>query len=252
MDRLKGKVAVITGATSGIGLATAKLFAAEGAAVALAGRREPEGRQAAQEIKDAGGSAEFFKTDVSEEESVRALITSAVKSFGGIDILHNNAGGSTSRDSTVADVPIDEFWRAIKLDLFGTFICSRYAIPEMIKRGGGSIINMGSVVAVRGLKGRSAYTSTKGGVVALTRAMAVELAEHKIRVNTVLPGTITTERVKRFLDNEPHLRAQLEQYPLGFSEPEDVARTALFLASNDSRQLTGHIYPVDGGFLIRS
>ena len=252
MDRLKGKVAVITGATGGIGLATAKLFAAEGAAVALAGRREPEGRQAAQEIKDAGGIAEFFKTDVSEEESVRALITSAVKAFGGIDILHNNAGGSTSRDSTVANVPIDEFWRALKLDLFGTFICSRYAIPEMIKRGTGSIINMGSVVAVRGFKGRSAYTSSKGGVVALTRAMAVELAEHKIRVNTIVAGTVTTERIKRFLDNEPALRAQAEQYPLGFCEPEDVARTALFLASDDSKRLTGHEYTVDGGFLIKS
>jgi NAD(P)-dependent dehydrogenase (short-subunit alcohol dehydrogenase family) len=176
MDRLKGKVAIITGATSGIGRTTAKLFAAEGASVAVVGRREPAGLQVVQEIADTGGEAHFFQADVSEEDSVRGMVAAVAARLGGVDILYNNAGGSTSRDSSVVHVPLDEFWRAMKLDLFGTFLCSRFAIPEMIRRGGGSIINSGSIVAMMGIKKRAAYTATKGGVVALTRSMAVEFA----------------------------------------------------------------------------
>ena len=249
MTRLLGKVAVVTGATSGIGMETALLFGREGAVVVVAGRRQQAGEQVARAIEAAGGKARFVQTDVTQEQSVRSLIDSTVETFGRLDILFNNAGGSTPRDNSVVQVPIDEFWRAISLDLFGTFLCSRMAIPHMIAGGGGSIINSASIVAMIGVRKRAAYSASKGGVVALTRSMAVEFAEHGIRVNAVVPGIVATDRIKSFIENEPTIAAQVARYPLGVAEPEDVARTVLYLASDDSRRVTGHLLPVDGGLL---
>jgi len=250
MSRLTDKIAIITGATSGIGKATAKVFAREGALVAVVGRREIEGREVVSEIIAAGGTAAYFAADVSDDQSVRDMVTAVVGKFGGVDILYNNAGGSTSDDNSVVEAPLSEFWRAISLDLLGTWLCSRYVIPEMIRRGGGSIINSSSIVALIGVKRRAAYTASKGGVTALTRSMAVEFAEHRIRVNAVVPGVVATDRIRPFLETEPHLAALVAEHPLGIAESEDVARTALFLASDDSCKLTGQLIPIDGGFLI--
>lgn len=250
MDRLKNKVAIVTGATSGIGMVTAQLFASEGACVVLCGRRREVGEQIADDIARSGGKALFVTCDVTAEDSVHNLVGQTTAAFGGVDILYNNAGGSTSADGSVVEAPMEEFWRAIKLDLMGTWLCSRYAIPEMRKRGGGSIINSGSIVGVMGVKNRAAYTAAKGGVMALTRNMAIEFAPDKIRVNSVVPGVVLTERILKFVDSEPAVAKHLEDYPMGPATPEDVAGAVLYFASDESRRITGQALPIEGGMLI--
>ena len=250
MSRLSGKVAFITGATSGIGAAAAELFAAEGASVAIAGRNAERGEAVAARIAEKGGVAKFVATDVTEPESFSAALNQTAELFGGLDVLYNNAGGSTSADGPVTVAPLEEFWRCIKLDLFGTWLGCRFAIPLMQKRGSGSIINSASIVGAMGIPNRDAYTAAKGGVIALTRSMAVEFAKDRIRVNTIIPGAVATERVLGFYEKEPHLKSQWDAYLLGLAEPIDVAWAAVYLASDESRRTTGQILPVDSGILI--
>jgi NAD(P)-dependent dehydrogenase (short-subunit alcohol dehydrogenase family) len=250
MGRLSGKVAFITGASGGIGEFTARHFAGEEAKVVLAARSIERGEAIAEEIRRAGGDALFVRTDVTEPDSVADAFETAFAHYGRLDVLFNNAGGSTSRDGPLTVAPLDEFWRCIKLDLFGTWLCSRAAIPLMQRSGGGSIINSASIVGEMGVPNRDAYTAAKGGVIALTRSMAVEFAKDNIRVNVVIPGAVTTDRVKAFFEKEPHLKKQEEAYLLGFSDPIDVANAALFLASDESRRTTGQKLPVDSGILI--
>lgn len=250
MRRLEAKIAVITGATSGIGEATARLFAREGAKVAIAARSADKGERIAAEIVSAGGEAVFVSTDVTEAASVEACFASVFEQFGRIDVLFNNAGGSSAADGPLTVAPLEEFWRCIKLDLFGTWLCSRAAIPLMQKSGGGSIINSASIVGAMGIPNRDAYTAAKGGIIALTRSMAVEFARDGIRVNVIVPGAVATERVLGFYEREPHLKKQWDSYLLGIAEPLDVANAALFLASEESRRTTGQALPVDSGILI--
>lgn len=250
MGRLDGKVAIITGATSGIGAVTAQLFAREGASVAIAARSIDRGEKIAGDIRADGGEAAFFQTDVSEPESVEAAFSDIFSRYDRLDVLFNNAGGSSSADGPLTSAPAEEFWRCLKLDLFGTWLCSRSAIPLMQKSGGGSIVNSGSIVAEMGIPNRDAYTAAKGGIVALTRSMAVEFAKDAIRVNVVIPGAVATERVLGFFEREPHLKKQWDAYLLGIAEPIDVAQAALFLASDESCRTTGQKLPVDSGILI--
>ncbi len=250
MKRLDGKVAVITGATSGIGAVTARLFAREGARVVTAARSTGRGEALAGEIVADGGESVFVQTDVSEPESVDAAFETVFKRYGRLDVLFNNAGGSSSADGPLTSAPLEEFWRCLKLDLFGTWLCSRAAIPLMQQSGGGSIVNSASIVAEMGIPNRDAYTAAKGGIVALTRSMAVEFAKDRIRVNVVVPGAVATERVLGFFEREPHLKKQWDAYLLGIAEPIDVARAALFLASDESCRTTGQKLPVDSGILI--
>src|SRR6201994_1923120 len=182
MPRLEGKVAVITGAGTGIGRATAKLFAQEGARVVVAELNAEAGEQTAQLIVQAGGDAIAIRTDVTEPDSIQAAIDTAMRRYGALHILHNNAGGSTPRGKDVTAAPLDEFWRAIKLDLYGTFLGCRFGIPAIKRSGGGSVINMSSNVALMGIPGRDCYTAAKGGISAITRSMAVEFAPD-VRVN---------------------------------------------------------------------
>src|SRR6266571_9309517 len=170
MPRLAGKVALITGAGTGIGRAIAILFAREGARVAIAEINPAAGEETAHL---AGNGAIAIPTDVTDPESLERAIRATIDKFGGLHVLHNNAGGSTAADNTAVEAPLDEFWRAIKLDLFGTFLGCRFGIPAIIKSGGGSVINMSSNVALMGVAGRDCYTAAKGGIAAITRSLAV-------------------------------------------------------------------------------
>jgi len=242
--RLDGKVALITGAGRGIGHAAALLFAAEGAKVAVAELVAEDGRSTVEAIKGAGGEALFVETDVAEPEQVERAVRETVRAFGGLHVLYNNAGGATSRDGKVTEMALDEFWRTIGVDLFGTFLGCRFAIPVMVEGGGGSIINTTSIRALIGTAGTDAYTAAKGGVLTLTKALALQWAPHDIRVNAIAPGVVLSERVRDLLrDDDPLKRKSI----LGVSEPEDVAPMALYLASDESRKVTGAILPMDSG-----
>ena len=254
MARLAGKVAFITGGGRGIGRATAERFAEEGAKVIIAEIDVKRGEAAAQSArargKNFGGDAHFVHCDVRERTSVEAAIAETVERFGGLHILHNNAGGSTLQDGPVTEAPEEEFWRVIKLDLFGTFLCSKLGIPAMIKSGGGSIINMSSIVALKALPGRDCYTAAKGAIAALTRSMAVEYASYKIRVNAIAPGVVLTERVKKLLQGSKDIEKLAATHLLGLGLPSHMADTAVYLASDESAITTGQILSVDSGATV--
>jgi NAD(P)-dependent dehydrogenase (short-subunit alcohol dehydrogenase family) len=247
MARLAGKTAFITGGGTGIGRATALLFAREGAKVAIADIDAAAGEETAHL---AGNGAIAIRTDVTDPDSLQAAIAATVGQFGRLDVLHNNAGGSTAQDDTAVDAPLDEFWRAIKLDLYGTFLGCRFGIPELIKSGGGSVINMSSNVALMGVPGRDCYTAAKGGIAAITRSLAVAYAVQKVRVNAIAPSATMTERVRRLVAGNAALTKLADSHLLGLIEPEDIAGMALYLASDESRMVTGQVLPVDSGVTI--
>jgi NAD(P)-dependent dehydrogenase (short-subunit alcohol dehydrogenase family) len=248
MARLTGKIAFITGAGTGIGRATAILFAREGAKVAIAEIDAPAGEETAHL---AGNEAIAIRTDVTDPDSLQSAIRVTVDKFGRLDVLHNNAGGSTAQDDTAVNAPLDEFWRAIKLDLYGTFLGCRFGIPKLIKAGGGgSVINMTSNVALMGVAGRDCYTAAKGGIAAITRSLAVAYAPQKVRVNAIAPSATMTERVKKLVAGNAALTRLADSHLLGLIEPDDIASMALYLASDESRMVTGQVLPVDSGVTI--
>src|SRR5690242_11343523 len=247
MSRLEGKVALITGAGTGIGRATAVLFAREGARVAIAEIDAAAGEESAHL---AGNGAIAIPADVTEPDSIARAIKIAADHFGRLDVLHNNAGGSTALDDTAVAAPLDEFWRAIKLDLFGTFLGCRFGIPELVKAGGGSVINMSSNVALMGVPGRDCYTAAKGGIAAITRSLAVAYAPQRVRVNAIAPSATMTQRVKRLVAGNTALTKLADSHLLGLIEPDDIAQMALYLASDESRMVTGQVLPVDSGATI--
>jgi len=255
MPRLTGKVAFITGGGGGIGRATAERFAEEGAKVVIAEIDGASGEAAAQaaraRAKNSGGDALFIQTDVRERKSVEAALAQTIERFGSLTILHNNAGGSTPQDGPVTEVSDDEFWRVMRLDLYGTFLCCKLGIPLMIKSGGGAIINMSSIVALRALPGRDCYTAAKGAITALTRSMAVEYAAHKIRVNAIAPGVVLTERVKKLMAGAKDIEKLAQTHLLGLGLPEHMADMAVYLASDESVITTGQVLSVDSGATIR-
>jgi NAD(P)-dependent dehydrogenase (short-subunit alcohol dehydrogenase family) len=255
MARLAGKVAFITGGGSGIGRATAERFAEEGAKVVIAEINVKTGEAAAQSAralaKNSGGDAHFIHCDVRERTDVEAAFKETIARFGGLHILHNNAGGSTPQDGPVTEVSEEEFWRAMTLDVFGTFLCSKLGIPHIIKAGGGSIINMSSIVALRALPGRDCYTAAKGAIAAMTRSMAVEYAPHKIRVNAIAPGVVLTERVKKLMESAKDIEKLAATHLLGLGLPSHIADMAVYLASDESVITTGQVLSVDSGVSIR-
>ena len=250
MPRLYGKVALITGGGTGIGRACAILFAKEGARVAVAGRRKPPLEAVVREIEAAGGEALAAICDVTDRKSAEAAVAVTTRRFGRLDILVNNAGAVV-----VANVEqtSDEDWtRVLSVNLTGTFLVSRAALPELRKAGGGSILNIGSILGLISRKQRAAYSAAKAGVAGLTRAMALDHAHENIRVNCICPSIIETElglqSMAQSPDPEAERKRRAAEIPLGrLGKPEDVAQMALYLASGESAWVTGAALPLDGG-----
>lgn len=250
MGKLEGKSSIVTGAASGIGRATARLFADEGASVVVADRDEAQGGAVVDAIKQAGGTATFAKVDVSSPEDVKRMIDVAVRTYGNLDVLFNNAGIEGEQAPT-ADCTLENWDRVISINLKGVFLGMKYGIPEMLKNGGGAIINTASVAGLVGFQGMPAYCASKGGIIQLTKTAALEYATQGIRANVICPGVIWTPMVERFTSAGDEVRAGMEALePVGrFGTAEEVARMALFLASDDSSFCTGAPFIIDGGFV---
>ena len=245
MGRLEGKVALITGAGSGIGRASALRFAAEGARVAIAEKQAELGREAAALV---GEAAIFVETDVTVEASVEHCVRDVSKRFGRLDVLFNCAGGSVEADVPVCDVDLDVYEHTMSLDLKGTFLCCRHAIPEIVRSGGGSVINSSSIVALRGSYPMHVYASAKGAILSLTRSLAGTYGRDKVRANVICPGVVLTDRIKRRLGpNAESAELSFDSHPFAIGEPLDIANVALFLASDESRMVTGAVIPAEGG-----
>jgi NAD(P)-dependent dehydrogenase (short-subunit alcohol dehydrogenase family) len=250
MGRLDGKVAVITGAASGVGRATAVRFAGEGAAVVIADLNEEGGAAVVRECKENGGRAVFQKTDVSSETAIKAMIERAVKEFGRLDITYNNAG-LTGALGSIEHVTVEDWDRTQAVLLRGVFLGMKHSIPEMRKVGGGSIISTASIAGLAGGNGPHSYSAAKAGVVNLTRSVALEVARDKIRVNCICPGGINTP-IFNIISEDRELMERLlaKPHPLQRAgHPEDIANMALFLASDESEWITGTAMVVDGGLM---
>jgi NAD(P)-dependent dehydrogenase (short-subunit alcohol dehydrogenase family) len=245
MHRLDGKVAVITGAASGIGRASAIRFAAEGAQVVVADVNEDEGAALAAQIDGL-----FVRADVTSEASVDQLYTAASDHYGYIDVLFNNAGISPPDDDTILATGLDAWNRVQEVNLTSVYLCCRYGIPHLQARGGGSVINTASFVAVLGsATSQISYTASKGGVLSMSRELGVQFAREGIRVNALCPGPVNTPLLRELFASDPERAARrLVHVPMGrFAEPEEIASAALFLASDDASFVTASTFLVDGG-----
>lgn len=247
MERLSGKVALITGSASGLGRVGAELFAAEGARVVVSD--VADGAEAVAAIRAAGGEASFVQADVTKADQVEAMIDHAVRTFGGLHVLYNNAGIALADDDGPTNTPDETFARTMEVNVTGVFQCCKFGIPAMLASGGGTIINVASFVAHMGAATpQLAYTASKGAVLAMTREIAVQYARQGIRANALCPGPVLTPLLEKFLSDEARRQRRLVHIPMGrFGTPSDIARAALFLASDDSAFMTGQSLIVDGG-----
>ncbi len=254
MGKLAGRRAIITGGAAGIGAAAAGIFAEAGAKVAIFDVDAEGGERVAAEVERAGGEAVFLETDITQPDAVEAAVAEVVARFGGLEILYNNAGGATAVDGSLLEIPLDEFWRTIGVDLYGSFLCCRFAIPHIAAcvagsdgiAGTGAVINSTSIRAMKGTSGADAYTSAKGGVLTLTRALAKQCAPLRIRVNAVAPGAVLTERTRAMGmtgDDDGTDPAR----PIRTGRPFEVAQVACFLASDEASLVNGAVIPVDSG-----
>ena len=247
--RLENKVALVTGAASGIGRESALVFASEGARVVVADVQDDAGRETVARVRSDGGQADFVHADVSRAEDCAGMVRHAEETFGKLDILFNNAGISHGQDDDAVATEEDVWDLTMGINLKGVFLGCKYGIPALRRSGGGVVINMASVVAMMGsATPQLAYTTSKGGVLAMTRELAVIHARENIRINALCPGPLRTELLMKYLDTEEKLQRRLVHIPLGrFGEPREIAKVALFLASDDASFMVGATVLVDGG-----
>jgi len=255
--RLVEKVAIITGAGTGIGQATARLFAAEGAGVVVVDYDPQGGQETAALIRTDGGEAIFAQADVSDPDAVQAMVRAAIDRYGRIDVLHNNAGIDLPQATNVVETEIEDWDRTLAVNLKGVFLCCKAVIPEMVAQGGGVIVNTASVAGLSPMPQEAAYGASKAGLLLLTRQMARDYARRNIRVNSVSPGPMEkpTRHRLAYLQEHPAVferrQAFAQRMPLGrMCRPEDIARAVLFLASDEASMITGVDLVVDGGFLL--
>ena len=248
--RLQGKVAIVTGSSSGIGRAIAEAFAAEGAAVVGAAPNPDVGEQVSDEIRRRGGDARFVSCDISREDDVRRLFETTRKELGAVDVLVNNAGVNFAK--AFEETTVEEWDRVINTDLRGTFLCTGLAIRSMLDHGGGSVVNISTVHTIASVHGAAPYDAAKCGVIGLTKALAIEFASRGIRVNAISPGLIDTQIWKDVQNAAPDLEQYLAYWRSNIpaarvGTPEEIARAAVFLASDESSYMTGTNMIVDGG-----
>lgn len=246
MSRLKGKIAYVTGAGGGIGRAICERFLAEGASVIAT---DINLDAAAAAVAAGGDRGLALQVDAGDGEQIRAAVARGVDTFGALNVLCNVAGGSSMEDARVTEAPEEEFWRVIRLDLFGTFLSCKYGIAELMRAGGGSVVNLTSMGALVALPDRDCYTAAKGGIAAMTRSMAANYGADKVRVNAIAPGMILTPRVAG-RERAGRVEQLADRHLLGTGVPEDVAHMAVYLASDESRIVTGQVLSVDSGVTI--
>ncbi len=249
MNSFQGKVALITGGSSGIGRATAIAFAREGAKVVVTSRRENEGKETVGLIKEIGSEGLFIRTDVSKEVDVKAMVEGTVKAYGHLDYAFNNAG-IEGNVAPLAEQTVDNYEAVLGINVRGVFLSMKYEIPQMLKNGGGAIVNMSSVLGLIGFPGVSLYTASKHAVLGLTKSAALEYAKSGIRINAVSPAAIETDMVDRFVGKEGEMRQQVTaMHPIGrMGKPEEIASAVLYLCSDGASFVTGQTLALDGGF----
>ena len=252
--RVEGKVALVTGGSSGIGRATAQVFAREGAKLVVADMDEDGGQQTVHSITEQGGEAVFVRADVTAATEVEAMIGQAVATYGRLDCAYNNAGVTQHGYPPTDEYPQDDWDRVLAINLTGVWLCLKYELAQMRKQGSGAIVNTASIAGLVGIAGRSAYVASKHGVVGITKTAALEYASQGIRVNAVCPGYVRTPMVDYVIRNQgPELEEQIvAREPVGrLGRPEEIAETVVWLCSDAASFITGHAMAADGGFMAQ-